>query len=111
MADLLGGDHLNVDRWSEIAHRLAASFAASVVHGVLTSFEGGVWGVELKDRVLLVAHPLEDRGAHLPSRLAAAVADAEAKGFGEAVGRPILLETSFGLLRRPGLIAAGIFGN
>jgi hypothetical protein len=111
MTDLLLGDNLDVGRWNDLEHRLAAGFSTNVVHGTLTPFEGDVWGVDMEDRVLLVAHPLEDRGIHLPSRLAAAVADAEAKGFGEAVGRPIFLETSFDLLRRPGLVAARIFGN
>jgi ATP-dependent helicase YprA (DUF1998 family) len=111
MTDLLLGDNLDVGRWNDFEHRLAAGFSTNVVHGTLTPFEGDVWGVDMEDRVLLVAHPLEDRGIHLPSRLAAAVADAEAKGFGEAVGRPIFLETSFDLLRRPGLVAARIFGN
>jgi len=111
MTDLLLGDDLDLSRWNEIERQLAEGFSTNVVQGVLTSFEGGVWGVDMEDRVLLVSHPLEDRGVHLPARLASAVADAEARGFGEAVGRPILLETSFDLLRRPGLIAARIFDN
>jgi len=111
MTDLLLGDDLDLGRWNEIERRLAERFSTNVVQGVLTSFEGGVWGVDMEDRVLLIAHPLEDRGVHLPARLASAVADAEARGFGEAVGRPILVETSFDLLRRPGLVAARIFDN
>src|SRR5262249_31385810 len=109
--ELLVGRNLDIAPWLELERRLASTFASNVVQGAAIGLDGDVSAVELDDRILLVVHPLEDRGLELPPRWALAVADAEARGFGEAVGRPIFMETSFDLLRRPGIVAARMFST
>jgi hypothetical protein len=105
MLELMDGRELDVQPWAETEASLANAFAADF-DGTSLELEGAVAAVDLGERLLVVAHPLEDQGEHLPERLAEAKADGEDRGFGDLAGRPILFTDSFNLLRRPGWVAA-----
>ena len=103
---VLSGESINVPRAAEREHELAAGFADSF-GGTAVLLEGGVSAVRIAARLLVITHPLEshdlDRAA--TDRLTAAIADAEDRGLG-VVGRDIVLEDSFTMLRMPGSIAS-----
>lgn len=87
---------------ARLAKALANDFG-----GKFVELDGPCRGVEFDRCLLIVCHPLEDqRLASLPSRLALAVADAEGLGFGALTSKPLYLQDTFDLLRRPGAVAA-----
>jgi ATP-dependent helicase YprA (DUF1998 family) len=101
MIDVIEGRDLRLDRWLEIESELAQSFAEDF-GGTATPLDGDTVAVEFEDFMMIVRHPIED--AKKSSRLAAASADAEDRGFGELTGQPYWFIDSFNLLRRPGAV-------
>jgi ATP-dependent helicase YprA (DUF1998 family) len=109
MLDLLRGRQLDAESWRDRERALADDFAENFF-GDLVELEGGVVAVEQDDSIVIVTHPLEshDVERRATPRLAAAIADAEDRGFGPMMDRPWRLEDSFTLLRRPGAVASEI---
>jgi ATP-dependent helicase YprA (DUF1998 family) len=109
MLDLLRGRPLEVGRWRERERALAEDFAGNFF-GELVELEGDVVAIERDDSLVVVTHPLESQDVERRAtpRLAAAIADAEDRGFGPMMERPWRLEDSFTLLRRPGAVASEI---
>lgn len=69
-----------------------------------------VIGVGVDKSLLLVSHPLESAEEQgMSERVAVAIADAEDRGFGSAVGRPIVVDDAFSMMRRPGGVAIRLF--
>lgn len=109
MFDLLQGRGLDVGRWSAIEEERARSFTEAFGFE-LDIFGGSVFGVRFEDSLLLVAHPLESRQQQgMAQRIAAAIADAEDRGFGQQRG--ILIDDAFNLLRRPGFVATRLYAG
>ena len=102
---LLDGQGLDTSAWGPI-ESIRADSLAEHCEGKRITLEGGVAAVELPDRLIIVAHPLEgfDIETATTERLASAVADAEDRGFRQGVS--LFIEDNFSLLRRSGEIAA-----
>jgi Lhr-like helicase len=93
------------------AERLASHFSQTF-GGHLGHLGNAVPAVFFDDRVLVIAHPLEDRSIDsMSSRLARAVAEAENQGFGDSLARPIVVEDTFSLLRRPGWVYGELYSG
>ncbi len=108
MLDLLRGRPLDVGRWRERERALANDFAENFF-GTLVELEGDVVAIERDDAMVIVTHPLESHDERrVTPRLANAITDAEDRGFGPVLDRPLRLEDSFTLLRRPGSVASEI---
>lgn len=99
------------NRYNDQATQLAAKFAEGFPNW--SSFEvGGLAAVRDNDdeQAFLVIHPLENRHKdYFSDRVAEAVVEMEDRGFtlweqGTPNSQPLTLESTFGLLRRPGLI-------
>lgn len=107
MLDLLRGRPPAVRSWQEREHTLAAGFA-EILGGDPVELDGDMAAIARDDVIVIVTHPLEshDVERHLTPRVAAAIADAEDRGFGPTTDRPWALHDSFTLLRRPGAIAS-----
>jgi hypothetical protein len=104
MLDLLDGRPLDLQREAALEQRRAEEFAGSF-DGKVTRLAGDVHGVDLDDRFLLVANPLEDASEEgAAGRMALAIADVEDRGFSRSGPRPYRVASSFDLLRRPGWV-------
>jgi hypothetical protein len=105
--DLARDRPLDAGRWGPQEQAVASAFAEAF-DGHVTELEGGAYGVEALNRLLVIRHPLEHPSEDfLPDRLALAVADAEARGLVQA-GHRAELVSSFDLLRRPARVAVGL---
>lgn len=102
---------LDVDRYKDQAAGLADKFAAGFPGW--TTFEvNGLSGVkdEEDEQAFLVIHPLENQHRdYFSERVAEAVLEVESQGFelwdeNAPPARPLTLQSTFSLLRRPGLI-------
>jgi ATP-dependent helicase YprA (DUF1998 family) len=89
--------------------RLAEEFARNF-GGSALQLDGGAYAVTFNDRALIVAHPFEATGQDMGRRMAEATAALETLGYGRAAHRPIIIQTSFDLLRRPGWVYAELYG-
>lgn len=106
LGQMLLGRDLDWEVWADPEEQAAAAFAEAF-NGETQRLPGGVWAVELGNRMILVHHPLETHGdaLDLTDRLEKAAEAAERKlGDREAV----LWASSFDLDRRPGAVAARI---
>ena len=100
---LLGSGVLDLATWCETEELVARAFA-DAFDGTTLVLDGGVQGIDLGNRVLIVHHPLErTSGVDLTERLERAVVEAEERFPG--VGT-IAYASFFDLDRRPGAIAA-----
>jgi len=106
---LLQGGELDLSRWARQEESLASA-VGSDFDGATDLYGSSVYGVTVDKSLLLVCHPLEADGELLTERLGEAIADAEDRGFGATLGRPIVLDDSFNLLRRPGETVVRMLG-
>jgi Lhr-like helicase len=87
---------------------LAEEFAKDF-RGKLRGLDGGAAGVVFDDRALILTHPFEEVGPGAGRRLATATADLEIAGYGRAMRKPIVEQSSFDVLRRPGWVFAELY--
>ena len=109
MLALLRDGSVDLLGWQPVERKLSTAFAADF-GGRLIQLAGSAWAVAFDERALMVSHPLEDTGQQSGARLAQGRAGLEAAGYGERLGKPVAVFTSFDLLRRPGWVYAELFG-
>lgn len=104
--DLVEGRSLDTSRWADVEEKVVTSFR-NAFGGTVRKVEGDVWTWAGNDRLIVVAHPLEDtRDDWWADRLSDAVADAADLRLVPEEG-DAECKSSFDLLRRPGWVIAG----
>lgn len=104
LSQLLLGNDIDLDWWVERAERPAAEAFAEAFDGSVIDLPGGVCGIELGSRIMIVHHPLEETSSvDLTMRLEEAADEVE-----HLLGDrdQIMWASSFDLNRRPGAVAA-----
>jgi ATP-dependent helicase YprA (DUF1998 family) len=112
MAGLALGRPLRPELQADLALDLARRFAESFTGWQATQVAGVPTVLDTdQEQAFLVVHPLEDRRKdYYPERIAEAVLELEGtyelyeRGDTEVPSRPLTLQTTFDLLRRPGLV-------